>query len=241
MSHRAFNMNEFIDGKAQQPLPEPLKSHESEVDAFASKCHALCLRILQLFAIGLGIDEASGGKNWFNTRHDRVKGPSGSVFRLLYYPQLDLGNKFDSQKDIRAGAHSDYGTITLLFQNEDQPGLEILTDGGEDSWSPVLVNPTSEIEVPILVNVGDLLSYWTNGLLKSTVHRVVFPHNGSGEDRYSIAYFCHPLDDARLEPIPSKIVQTCVHETGPLTRVERGTAMTAKEHLETRLRATYDT
>jgi isopenicillin N synthase-like dioxygenase len=232
-------MNEFIDGKAQQPLPEPLKSHEAEVDAFTTKCHKLCLRILELFAVGFAIDESDGGKDWFTPRHDKTKGSSGSVSRFLYYPKLNLGNKFDTEVDIRAGAHSDYGTITLLFQREGQPGLEILADDKNNTWSPVLVNPTNEVDVPILVNVGDLLSYWTNGLLKSTVHRVVFPHSTSNDDRYSIAYFCHPLDDAKLEPIPSKLVKDCAQEIGP--RVERGTAMTAREHLEARLKATYGT
>lgn len=234
-------MNEFVDGKAQQPLPEPLKSHETEVSSFASKCHDLCLRILQLLAIGLSIDEDQGGKDWFTSRHDKSRGSSGSVFRLLYYPQLDTGSipAFDSKKDIRAGAHSDYGSITLLFQKDGQPGLEILIDDSEENWNPVLVNPSNETDVPILVNIGDLLSYWTNGLFKSTVHRVVFPHDGSGEHRYSIAYFCHPLDDAKLEPIPSKTVQNFVPESGSSTRIERGSAMTAKEHLESRLKATY--
>lgn len=59
---------------------------------------------------------------------------------------------------------------------------------------------------PILVNIGDLLSHWTNNLFKSTVHRVVFPKGGKegGEDRYSIAYFGHPVGTTVLEPVPSE-------------------------------------
>lgn len=127
------------------------------------------------------------------------------------------------------------GSLTLLFQRPSQPGLEILTPAS--AWSPVPVFPPGTEQdsyPPILVNIGDLLSYWTNGLLKSTVHRVTFPLNG-GDDRYSIAYFCHPLDNAPLVPVPSELVAS-KHEK--VERRERQT-ITAAEHLEKRLAATY--
>lgn len=226
-------MNEFVNGKAQQTLPTPLAPHEAQIDEFVGQCHALCLRILELVAIGLEIDPSAGGKDWFSPFHDRKGGASGSVFRLLYYPTLLTSNlSYDAEKDIRAGAHSDYGTITLLFQREGQPGLEILTDAEKQTWYPVPVNPTSETTLPILVNVGDLLSYWTKGALKSAVHRVTFPTDGIGGDRYSIAYFCHPRDEARLEAVPSKKLQSRGNVEGP--------TLTAKQHLESRLAKTYD-
>ncbi|KAF2396748.1 Clavaminate synthase-like protein [Trichodelitschia bisporula] len=212
----AFNLNEFVAGKAQQPLPAPLVPHEAHIGTFVDRCHVLCTDVLRLLALGLGIDE-----DWFAARHERARGPSGSVFRMLYYPNMPA-SAHDAD-DIRAGAHSDYGSVTLLFQRPGQPGLEILTDG---SWSPVPVNPGNDTVLPILVNAGDLLSHWTNGLLKSAVHRVVFP-SGSAGDRYSLAYFCHPLDDAELVPVPSKLVAG--HDRPVLT---------AQQHLEARLAAT---
>ena len=92
---------------------------------------------------------------------------------------------------------------------------------------------------PILVNIGDLLAHWTNGLLKSTIHRVVFPRNagGPGEDRYSIAYFCHPVDTTPLVPVPSEMVRARSRST-ETAEVEEG-IMTAGEHLQSRLAATY--
>lgn len=109
---------------------------------------------------------------------------------------------------------------------------------------------------PILVNIGDLLSYWTNGLLRSTVHRVVFPGGAGGgrgllsgesdsEPRYSIAFFCHPVGTTTLEAVPSERVRA--HEPtdgaewaarGANPDVERK-AITADEHLQMRLRASY--
>lgn len=52
---RAINFGEFVDGKAQQPLAKSLVAHESELSGFADRCHDLCIRLLQLFAIGLKV------------------------------------------------------------------------------------------------------------------------------------------------------------------------------------------
>lgn len=108
---------------------------------------------------------------------------------------------------------------------------------------------------PILVNIGDLLSYWTDGLLKSTVHRVVRAggEEGGGRDRYSVVYFCHPVNEAELVPVPSRVVEEFrenkkgqegrggkVGFGGGAGSLEPGKrALTAKEHLESRLDATY--
>ena len=93
---------------------------------------------------------------------------------------------------------------------------------------------------PILVNVGDLLSYWTNGFLKSTIHRVVFPSAQEPTDRFSIAYFCHPADETKLTPVPSELVAKASSLGGK--EQEESTnprIMTAEEHLRRRLTATY--
>ena len=223
-------------------MPIPLQEHVQTIINFQNACHEFCQRIFECLANALNIES-----NWFTSRHDRSKGPSGTVLRMLFYPKvLD----YEHSVDIRAGAHSDFGSITLLFQQPGQPGLEIQTPSGD--WAAVPVDPqevsdktdiTANKEVsrtdtlPILVNIGDLLEDWTGGLLKSTVHRVVFPIGGQN-DRYSIAYFCHPLDDAKLEPVPSKVVREHAERTGKGS-VRNGTVLTAKDHLMERLAATY--
>lgn len=104
---------------------------------------------------------------------------------------------------------------------------------------------------PILINIGDLLSYWTNGLFRSTVHRVVFPTGGlngvEGETstgpRYSMAFFCHPVGAAPLEAVPSERVKNFVPAEGTPDEnpyAERK-VMTADEHLFMRLKASYGT
>jgi isopenicillin N synthase-like dioxygenase len=164
--------------------------------------------------------------------------------RLLYYPSIPPSADFQPEVDIRAGAHSDYGSITLLFQRPGQPGLEVLLPGEERVFTPVTIFPPgteNDPSPPILVNIGDLLSYWTNGLFKSTVHRVVFPKdipgNEGGEDRYSIAYFGHPVSSTVLIPVPSDMVTALKRPDG--IGPEGKQSITAEEHLIGRLKASY--
>ncbi|KAF6222139.1 hypothetical protein HO133_001225 [Letharia lupina] len=231
----AMNFGEFTDGKAQQPLPPSLASHEAELYHFGVLCHELCIKLLRLFALGLRIDPNHGGKDWFSSRHDPSQGSSGSVLRLLHYPAVEMDKSLDTTVDIRAGAHSDYGSLTLLFQRASQPGLEILTRSS--FWSPVPIQPSGTEDdsyPPILVNIGDLMHFWTNGLLKSTVHRVVFPE-GESEDRYSIAYFCHPSDHIEIEAVPSDMIRDRETEK----RQQGVKTVTAEGYLKKRLAETY--
>lgn len=113
---------------------------------------------------------------------------------------------------------------------------------------PVNPSPQTLPHPPILVNIGDLLCYWTNGLLKSTVHRVAFE---GGEERYSMAYFCHPLDDVRLDAVPSPLIEEFGRQgkgeaelrsqRKRLGLSEDGDdeVITAKGHLQRRLKVTY--
>ena len=148
----------------------------------------------------------------------------------------------DAEKNsdiVRAAAHTDFGTMTLLFQQPSQPGLEIQRH--DSSWCPVDVFPPGtehDALPPIVINIGDLLSYWTNKLFRSSMHRVAIQMERE-EDRYSIAYFCHPVATTELIPIPSSLVS----KAGNDLLVDEGRrekrAMTAKEHLKNRLAAVY--
>jgi isopenicillin N synthase-like dioxygenase len=104
--------------------------------------------------------------------------------------------------------------------------------------------PTTEQDPspPILVNTGDLLALWTDNLLRSTVHRVVFPVEDVA-DRYSIAYFAHPVGTTVLEAVPSAKVREKAKEKEAegesVQEREARRAMTADEYLFSRLKATY--
>lgn len=120
-----------------------------------------------------------------------------SVMRLLRYPPLE-GK--EAEGAIRAAAHGDINTITLLLGAE-EAGLELLTTEGD--WLAV-----APPEGALVVNIGDMLDRLTNGRLRSTTHRVVNP---SGEAayraRYSMPFFLHFRPDYMIETLPS-----CVDE-----------------------------
>ncbi|KAI1477920.1 hypothetical protein K445DRAFT_314781 [Daldinia sp. EC12] len=246
-----FNFGPFTNGKATQPIPQNIEPHQAELAAFRDACHQLCRKLLLLFGIGLGVNPPE----FFSAAHNPDL-PSGSILRFLYYPPPSRTPEAHPD-DVRAGAHSDYGSITLLFRLRGQAGLEIL-EPRTGRWAPVPVDPpsTSKDEnaaapPPILVNIGDLLSYWTNGLLRSTVHRVAFPSapealaagESTADPRYSVVYFCHPAGDTLLTPVPSQRVQAAGQNESETARIQglgnNKKILTADEHLQMRLQATY--
>lgn len=117
----------------------------------------------------------------------------------------------------------------------------------DDTWAPVPVCPPGtedDPSPPILINIGDMLSYWTNGLFRSTVHRVVFGNNNiDGEEsmqpRYSIAFFSHPAGSTELGVVPSERVKNFVPRGQSSNPFAEKKVMTADEHLHMRLAATY--
>jgi isopenicillin N synthase-like dioxygenase len=120
-------------------------------------------------------------------------------------------------------SHTDYGSITLLFQ-EEIGGLEIQHPHTK-KWLKVPIIPNT-----ILINIGDLMEFWTKGLFKSTKHRVIFNNENMNLNRYSIAYFCHAESDVGLDPIPSELIKSDENEK---------MIITAGEHLRFRQENTY--
>ncbi|MDB5738115.1 MAG: isopenicillin synthase family oxygenase, partial [Sphingomonas bacterium] len=114
-----------------------------------------------------------------------------SVLRLLHYPPVQ-----GDGPSIRAGAHEDINTITLLLGAE-EAGLEILDRDGR--W--LAVTPK---EGELAVNVGDMLQRLTNNRLRSTTHRVANPASARrGHARYSMPFFLHFRPDYLIETLPS--------------------------------------
>lgn len=117
-----------------------------------------------------------------------------SAMRALDYPALSTP---PAPGQLRAGAHTDYGTLTVLVARHDQPGLEVQRPDG--SWAPADPVPGG-----LVVNLGDAMARWTNDRWRSTMHRVVVPGGASAaERRQSIAFFHNANWDARIECIPS--------------------------------------
>ena len=132
--------------------------------------------VLRAMAVSLGADE-----NFFVGRC--VK-PSTNL-RLFHYPPQPA----DAGSGIGASAHTDKGIITLLL-NDANGGLGVQAASGE--WIDVPPNPEA-----IIINVGDLMTRWTNGRFRSALHRVI---NKGGNERYSIPQFHHPDFRAVVDP-----------------------------------------
>jgi isopenicillin N synthase-like dioxygenase len=122
----------------------------------------------------------------------------GGIARLIYYPPSPVPqpDTSSSAPSIGLGAHSDYECFTLLLTSS-TPGLEILQPSS--AW-----HVASYVPGAFIVNVADFLMRWTNGLYKSTVHRVV---NRSSDARYSVPFFFSVNYDAVVETLP-----TCLAE-----------------------------
>jgi len=138
--------------------------------------------LMRLTALGLGIEET-----FFD---DKVSRSIGTM-RLNYYPR-QLEAPLAGQ--LRAGAHTDYGGLTIL-NGEDVPGgLQVWTRSGR--WVDVRTAPDQ-----FVVNIGDLLMRWTNDRWLSNLHRVVNPPlaDGRHQARLSIAFFNHPNWDVMIE------------------------------------------
>lgn len=138
-----------------------------------------------------------------------------TILRVIHYPPIPEDAIPASQ---RAAPHEDINLITLLCEAT-TPGLELLTNEGE--WLPVQTTPGQ-----IIVDTGDMLQALSNGLLKSTTHRVVNPDN-SRNRRFSMPFFVHPRPEFDLTPRPDCIQQTGGHPLFP--------QQTAGEYLTQRL------
>ena len=143
------------------------------------------LKILAAIARFLGVDE-----DYFA---DTVR-DGNSVLRMLHYPP----QKEPTGNHIRAGAHEDINTITLLLGAE-EAGLELKTKDGR--WIPV-----SPKEGELVINIGDMLQRLTNGRLRSTSHRVVNPApDRASHARYSMPFFLHFRPDFVIEALPGTV------------------------------------
>lgn len=166
------------------------KEFTTTMQSFFESCRTLHMRIMQALALGLNFPE-----HFF----DEFVDAGDNNLRLLHYPPVSKDVFRKNPAQVRAGEHTDYGSVTLLFQDE-RGGLQVRAPGG----SFVDVRPIADT---IVVNAGDLLARWSNDLIKSTRHRVVEPPSSFTEvkeypARYSIGYFCNPNVEAFIEALP---------------------------------------
>ena len=187
--------------------PEEVESFRDTFETLFGEFEKCGLRILSAIALHLGLEE-----HFF----DPTVKDGNSVMRLLHYPPVPV----EAEGRIRAAAHEDINTITLLLGAE-EAGLELLAKDGR--WLPV-----SPPEGALAVNIGDMLQRLTNGRLRSTTHRVVNPVGERARfPRYSMPFFLHFRPDFLIEALES-----CVEARR--SKVE--SPITAHDYLMQRLR-----
>ena len=188
--------------------PAGLPGFEAQTRIYGRHMGILCRRLMALIALSLDLSE-----DYFE---DAFAGTTSAV-RMLHYPPQGIAG---AHNQLGAGAHTDWGAITLLLQDE-CGGLEVRNAAGD--WIEATPIPGT-----LVINLGDLIRRWTNDLYHSTLHRVL--NKAAGRHRYSVPTFCSPDHSYRVECLP-----TCRPSSGvPLYPVS-----TVGEHMKEMATRTY--
>jgi isopenicillin N synthase-like dioxygenase len=205
--HPYVRQNFYSYGANQWPATLP--GLQAQCEEYIGAMLALARRMMQLMALSLDLPE---------TFFDAGTHSPMVTLRLLRYPPHPADA---DERSFGAGAHTDWGAITLLAQ-DGHGGLEVQMPDG--AWAA-----TTPVPETLVVNLGDMVPRWTNGLYHSNPHRVRNLHSG-GQPRHSIPFFYSPDYQARVEPVPS-----CVSADIPA----RFAPCTAGEHLQQMAAQTY--
>ena len=209
------------------PTEETLPGFRDFMERFFRECSALVQQLLSALSTALNLPPADSLATFHSASHFNMS--------LLHYPAL-LTSALRTGTHARIPAHADFGTLTLLFQ-DDVGGLEIKEPSTESSlgvekaggFRRVLPKPGT-----VVVNVGYLLMRWSNGRWKNTVHRVVEPpfssDDGMTPARYSVPFFASPDPGTVVEALPG-----CWSEEVPRS----WKAISADDYIERKRRAAY--
>lgn len=163
--------------------PERPAGLENAYRGYLAAMNTLGRRLRHVCARALGYDE-----EFFEPLFDE----RGSSLRVINYPELDSRPQAG---ELRAGAHRDYGFLTILRSENVAGGLQVQTRDGE--WVAVETPPGS-----FVVNLGDMLAEWSGGRWVSTLHRVAAPPPAAvGTRRQSLVFFHNPRDDAYIDAL----------------------------------------
>lgn len=171
--------------------PPEMPELETVMTAYYKEMDRVTRALLRIFAVALKLPEGT-----FESDFDRP----ASVIRVNNYPAQE---KAPEPGQIRAGAHTDYGILTILKPDYEVGGLQVQNFKGE--WVEAPLVPGT-----FIINIGDMMMRWTNDTWLSNMHRVVNPASGGNSRRLSIAFFAYPNAETVVECIP-----TCTSDKNP--------------------------
>ncbi|KAF9534471.1 Clavaminate synthase-like protein [Crepidotus variabilis] len=179
------NKKKALWGENQWPTEIPQFRKKFEI--WINKMKELGMIVMEAMSQGLGMTQ----DEWEELRAQ--VDDSFWVMRVIGYPSLPKDHD-----GISCGAHKDYGCLTFLYADPTPNALQVFLDrGGSEKGTWINADP---IPGCIVCNIGEMWEIWTNGLYRSTLHRVV--HRGTNY-RVSIPFFFEPNFDALVKPLPA--------------------------------------
>ncbi len=178
------------------PSEEELPGFRETMLAFEQASWAVGMKVLSCFADKLGFE-----RDFFTRAHDPSSETYQSTLRLLHYYAIPPAAQ--GSLDLwRAGAHTDFDCLTLLYQRENQGGLQVCPGKDYESQAWTSIPPREDL---ITCNIGDMLMRWSDDQLPSNFHRVKNPVPGEYMGpRYSLAFFCQANTDAVITSASGK-------------------------------------
>jgi len=184
--------------------PEKPEGFKDSMERYYRRMNRLANDLMAMFAHALNLPE-----DFFFDKLDK----NISAVRVICYPEQ---SEAPEPGQLRSGAHTDYGTLTILMSDKSAGGLQAQHRDGY--WVDVTIEPGTYV-----INIGDIMQIWTNDQWVSTMHRVVNPpaEVASAARRHSVVFFHQPNYDALIETLPS-----CYGDDNP----RRYEPVTYKEH-----------
>ncbi|KXS09345.1 Clavaminate synthase-like protein [Gonapodya prolifera JEL478] len=215
-SKEAYNILMLPNNSAFESPHHPLfREYKLLIQRFGDSAMDVVYKIMRLLALVLDVPE-----NTFVSLFGGKDGSHNGTFRALHYPPVEEEEVEDELENgvIRCGAHSDFGTLTVLFTEPDGPlGLQVLSPL-TNKWEWIPSKPGA-----LLINISDIIEFETRGYFLSTLHRVApAPGPDRRRRRYSIAFFTQPDRTTIIKPIRgSKRLDNFAMEEAKRAKMER--------------------
>ena len=234
ISSSQISKDDILGLSAPLPSPTVLSAHAQVYKSYIKSSHAICMLVASLLSARLPLTDQARAAGGLPAIH-RLHAASGDQIRFVRAPAQEA-----SVAGVALGEHTDFGSVTVLFNR--LGGLQVRLPSDITPSPPVSMSPPTEVEGRLcadgwayvrplaghcIVNLGDALVKFSNGRLRSNVHRVVAPPGQQGSvERYSLVYFCRPEDDVVLR---SLVQSEAMGDGGEEEDEEEEEQVTAKE------------